>query len=98
MKYIKTFEDFTAETPEANTEEAEVSKEPIEEGGSKGDPEVVKVMRTIEEFGADQMEALLSDIANNYKINADELDNMDAKGISKHIMEAVKLLSKRTSN
>lgn len=68
------------------------------EGVGRGNPDIRKVMEIIEEFDADMMEDLLGDIATNYKINADELDNMDAMGIYKHIMEAVKLLKKRTGN
>jgi len=74
------------------------SKSTVTEGVGKGHPDIVRVMREIEEWDADMMENLLSDIATNYKINADELDNMDAMGIYKHIMEAVKLLKKRTGN
>lgn len=71
---------------------------PVSEGVGKGHPDIVRVMREIEEWDADMMENLLSDIATNYKIQAPELDNMDAIGIYKHLMEAVKLLKKRTGN
>ena len=56
------------------------------------------IIEDILDFGADGMEVLLDGIAKEYEDNADELTNMDAKAISKHIREALALLKKRTSN
>jgi len=72
--------------------------ENVNEGVGKGHPDITKVMTIIEEFDGDMMETLLTDIASIYSNNIEELNNMDAKGIAKHIMEAVKLLKKRTGN
>lgn len=103
---IDTLEDYTDDKGRINYDENLIyastymleSVAPVSEGVGKGHPDIVRVMREIEEWDADMMENLLSDIATNYKIQAPELDNMDAIGIYKHLMEAVKLLKKRTGN
>ena len=59
---------------------------------------VKKYIESVLDFGADGMEVLLDGIAKEYEDNADELTNMDAKAIGKHIREALALLKKRTSN
>lgn len=59
---------------------------------------VDKVISDIDNFGPDGYVALLNGIASLYETDADELTNMDAKGIAKHLRDAVDLLKKRTSN
>lgn len=52
----------------------------------------------IKELGADEMELLFILLANYFKSNSSDLDNMDAKGIAKDLNNAYKKIANRDSN
>ena len=60
--------------------------------------QVYKIIEMFEDMGADEAEELLFALADFYLKNADELTNMDAKGIANRIEEAAKLLKNRKGN
>lgn len=47
---------------------------------------------------ASDIEKLFLELSDYFKDTADELSNMDAKGISKHLHQAYTLIKKRSGN
>jgi len=71
----------------------------IEEFGKLNESRNVdKAMDIAQELSAGEMENLLKRLSNYFLEQADELPNMDAKGIAALLKSAEKKLSKRTSD
>lgn len=60
--------------------------------------EVKKALDIIKYLGAEEMELLTRSLSKYYRDNADKLNNMDAKGISKLFYAIAEKLNSRTGN